>query len=290
MGPIPKRVSYMDQDLTVEELRQEILERYSRLSKRLQQVGKYVIDSQNDFAIETVAEIAARCGVQPSAVVRFAKEFGFDGASSMQRLFREELISNKATLSYRERVRKASPKKARSERAGTELLGGEYYEFLENSVASIQQLSEPGAVAKVERFAQMIRESDCVYLAGVRRSFPVVSYLSYALSKAGKRNVLLDCAGSIGKEMINCISKNDLMLATSFNPYGEETVAACQVAARKEAKIALISDSEISPIANDAHQAIFLKEPEIFGFRSLSSAFCLAQTIIVAFILLSEQN
>ena len=47
-----------------------------------------------------LAVIAARCGVQPSAIVRFAKSFGFEGASQMQRLFRDGLLSNNAALGY----------------------------------------------------------------------------------------------------------------------------------------------------------------------------------------------
>src|SRR3546814_7743775 len=56
-------------------------------------------------ALETLAVLADRTGVQPSAIVRFAKSFGFDGATQMQRLFRDGLLSGNATLGYSERVR-----------------------------------------------------------------------------------------------------------------------------------------------------------------------------------------
>src|SRR3546814_1914215 len=50
-----------------------------------------------------LAVLADRTGVQPSAIVRFAKSFGFDGATQMQRLFRDGLLSGNATLGYSER-------------------------------------------------------------------------------------------------------------------------------------------------------------------------------------------
>src|SRR6478736_10476484 len=90
---------------TAEELRAAILERYDSLSKRLQQIARYVLDEPNEMALETLAVISERCGVQPSAIVRFAKTFGYPGASQMQRLFRDGLLSGHAALGYGERVR-----------------------------------------------------------------------------------------------------------------------------------------------------------------------------------------
>ncbi|RZJ44363.1 MAG: MurR/RpiR family transcriptional regulator, partial [Brevundimonas sp.] len=74
-------------------LRAAILERYEQLSKRLQQIARYVLDEPNAVGLETLAVLADRSGVQPSAIVRFAKSFGFEGATQMQRLFRDELLS-----------------------------------------------------------------------------------------------------------------------------------------------------------------------------------------------------
>src|SRR3546814_5566981 len=71
----------------------------------LQQIARYVLDEPSAVALETLAVLADRTGVQPSAIVRFAKSFGFDGATQMQRLFRDGLLSGNATLGYSERVR-----------------------------------------------------------------------------------------------------------------------------------------------------------------------------------------
>src|SRR5690606_34037252 len=93
---------------TAEELRAAILVRYESLSKRLQQIARYVLDEPNAIALETLAVLSERTGVQPSAIVRFAKSFGFDGATQMQRLFRDGLLSGTAPLGYGERVREFS--------------------------------------------------------------------------------------------------------------------------------------------------------------------------------------
>jgi hypothetical protein len=75
---------------TSEELRAAILDSYENLSKRLQQIARYVLDEPNAVALETLAVIGERAGVQPSAIVRFAKAIGFESASQMQKVIARE--------------------------------------------------------------------------------------------------------------------------------------------------------------------------------------------------------
>src|SRR3546814_5385249 len=97
-----------DVPATAEEFRALVLAHYDGLSRRLQQIARYVLDHPNEVALETLAVIAQRADVQPSAIVRFAKGFGFAGASQMQRLFRDGLLSENAALGYGERVERKS--------------------------------------------------------------------------------------------------------------------------------------------------------------------------------------
>ena len=99
---------------TSEELRAAILDRYEDLSKRLQQIARYVLDEPNAVALETLAVIGERAGVQPSAIVRFAKAIGFESASQMQKVIRDGLIAGSAVLGYSERVRQFSEDAARA--------------------------------------------------------------------------------------------------------------------------------------------------------------------------------
>ena len=92
----------------LEGLRTEIVRRYDDLSPRLKQVAKYVLDHPNDVALQTLAVIANRCKVQPSTIVRFAKTFGYEGASDVQKLFRDEILNLAPSSSYSERIRQYS--------------------------------------------------------------------------------------------------------------------------------------------------------------------------------------
>ena len=277
----------MSQYASVDDLRNEIIGRYSGLSKRLQQVGKYVIDSQNDFAIETVATIAERSGVQPSAVIRFAKEFGFDGASAMQRLFRQKLISEGSSDSYRDRVRNM---KNRLSSNDDDTYKEYFYDLIDESVESLSRLASKERSEGVVHFARAVEQAGVVYLAGVRRSYPVSAYFAYGLGKAGKRTIVVDGAGGMENQMIDCCTPSDLMIATTFAPYAEETVIAAERAKDLGCQIAVISDSEVSPLAKFADKKIFVQDAEAFGFRALSSTLCIAQAIVVSYVAISENR
>jgi DNA-binding MurR/RpiR family transcriptional regulator len=262
---------------TLEELRAAIVAEHGSLSKRLQQIGRYVLDQPNDIALETLAVIASRCGVQPSAIVRFAKSFGFDGASQMQRLFRDELVSNNAALGYSERVRKLDQAMNASGVQPGELLG----EFVEGNQLALQGLLQSVSGEDMERAVQAIIDARSVYVAGYRRSFPVASYLAYSLLQAGKRTVFVDGVGGLEQQQIRLMDQDDLLIAISFQPYASEAVAAVEAAADRKGKIMAISDSLVSPIAKRADLVLQVRESEVRGFRSLSASMCLAQAMII---------
>src|SRR3954471_6119490 len=148
---------------TAEELRAAILERDDSRSKRLQQIARYVLDEPNELALETLAVIAERSGVQPSAIVRFAKSFGFDGASQMQRLFRDGLLSGHAALGYSERVRNFSRAVDRGgPSGGAELLS----EFVEGNTMALQTLPQTVSDADLTAAVRMLEAAEAVYVVG----------------------------------------------------------------------------------------------------------------------------
>ncbi|MEH3036408.1 MAG: MurR/RpiR family transcriptional regulator [Sphingomonas adhaesiva] len=269
-----------------ESLKQEIIRRFPTLSKRLQQVASHAIDHPGDFAVETLATIAERSGVQPSTIVRFAKTFGFDGASTMQRLFRDQLVDSRPALGYRQRIQRGEPAWDGMRPILTPQLLGE---FIDNSVASLQALADEGSIAFIDATIAALREVDTVYVLGFRRSFPIASYFGYALSKAGKRVAMIDGLGGMQREQLAGAGPRDLVIATSFTPYADETVELCTLAAEAGAALHVITDSALSPVARVARHAAVVTESEVRGFRSLPATLCLAQTIVVGYLYATER-
>jgi DNA-binding MurR/RpiR family transcriptional regulator len=272
---------------TADELRAAILERYDGLSKRLQQIARHILDQPHEFGIDTLAELAARSGTQPSTIVRFAKYFGFDGASSMQRLFRDALVSNHTGLDYGERARKFR---------AADSHGGEpmamLREFIEGSDLALQNLPQTVTARDIERAIQLVMEASTVYVVGFRRSFPVASYLAYALQQAGKRTFFMDGVGGLANHQVESIGAEDLLVAISYPPYAQETLEIVQRAIARRAHLLSFTDTPVSPIAKPADAVLLVRETEVRSFRSLSASLCLAQAlaISVAFRVSSGKN
>lgn len=263
-----------------EELRAAILERYDNLSKRLQQIARYVLDEPNAVALETLAVIADRSGVQPSAIVRFAKAIGFESASQMQKVIRDGLIAGSAVLGYGERVRQFSESVDSREVGGP---GDVLAEFIEGNVLAINNLRDLVSASDIKNAVRLIADADTVYIAGFRRSLPIASYLVYSLQQLNKRTVFVDGVGGMANLQMQAITEGDLLVAISFRPYADEAVKAVEAAVAKGAEVLTISDSPVSPVAKSATQVLQVREAEIRKFRTLAASVCLAQAIAISY-------
>jgi DNA-binding MurR/RpiR family transcriptional regulator len=267
---------------SVEALREAIIARYDTLSLRLQQIARHLLDEPSDFALETLAVISERSGAQPSAIVRFAKTFGFQGASEIQRLFRDELLSTHAGLGYRERAR----------RFDAELQGDPgrddrsvLLEFAEGSALALKGLPDTVAPADFDAAIEALHRADTVYVIGFRRAFPVSSYLAYSLQRSGKRLCFVDGVGGLVQHQVATAGERDLLFAISYRPYSSETVAAVEAATDRGVPVIAMTDSSVSPIAKPAALTLIVKETEIRSFRSLTASLCLAQALSIGYAL-----
>jgi DNA-binding MurR/RpiR family transcriptional regulator len=159
----------------LESLRSAITSQYEELSPRLKQVASFVLDNPNDIALETLAVNAKRCDVQPSTIVRFAKVFGYSGASEMQRLFRDEILTAAPSPSYSERIRQFNE---RSDSVDRMMPYNVMQEFAESNIIALEHLRDAVRKEDLDRSIDLIQKAHTIYLAGVRRSFPVAAYIA----------------------------------------------------------------------------------------------------------------
>jgi DNA-binding MurR/RpiR family transcriptional regulator len=276
MSRVPQQVPA---PTTAAELREAILARYDSLSGRLRQFAHYVLDAPNDVALETLAVIAQRSGVQPSAIVRFAKQFGFDGASPMQRVFRADLLAANPAAAYGERVRQTLERLENRPDDPASLLR----EFAEATDLALRQLTHTVGAAELTAAFRLLEQANSVYVVGVRRAFPVAAYLAYSLQQSAKRTVFVDGVAGLWRQQAAAIAAGDLLIAVSYRPYGEETIQVVGAAHAQKAAILAITDSALSPIAKPAQTVLRVREAEIRGFRSLSASMCLAQTLVIGY-------
>ena len=252
-----------------------IAARASALPKRLTQIAGFALENPDEIAFGTVASIAGQAEVQPSALVRFSQALGYQGFSDMQEIFRSRLRDR--ILNYDERLQQLREHGPDTSKPNVILHG-----FCEASARSIAALQEKLDPADLDSAVEQLARAETIYLIGLRRSFPIASYMAYALGKLGVRAILVDAVGGLAAEQITFAGPGDAVLAISFTPYASETISLARAAAAKGVPIVSITDSPFSPLAQLAGLWIEISEANFEGFRSMAATLTLAMTLTVA--------
>ena len=158
------------------------------------------------------------------------------------------------------------------------------YEFTRSNALSLEQLAARVNPDDLQRAVDLLQAAENIYVVGLRRSFGVASYLTYALRHLDRRAFLIDGLGGMFKEQLDMISDNDAVVAISYSPYAEETLITSKIAAEKRAKQIIITDSQISPLASFSDVCFVVKEAQVDAFRSMSATQCLVQSLAVALV------
>jgi len=260
------------------ELQDQIRTRYNDLSKRLKQVACYVLNNNNSLAFDTVAVIAKQADVPPSTLIRFAKAFEFTGFNDMKQLFRKNLVEETVSYTDRARLFKALESNQQIPEKPSQIL----QEFARVNSQAMDQLAAQTPENKLEAAIEILSQAEDIYLIGLRRSFSIASYLTYALRHLERRAFLVDGLGGMFKEQLSMIGPNDAVLSISFSPYAQETVTLAEAASQAGAKQIVITDSQISPLATFSDVCFVVNEGKVDAFRSQSASLCLVQSLAVA--------
>ncbi|MDN2697378.1 MurR/RpiR family transcriptional regulator [Janthinobacterium sp. SUN073] len=262
----------------IEQLMQHIAAEYDNLSRQLKVIAQYIEKHRASLMLERISDIATACDVQPSAIVRFAQRFGYTGFSEMQDVFRQAYTDQAgATPDYQQRIRKLI-----STRDAALSAGDLTREFVGASRAGLDDLAAGLDDAQLEAAVNLLLKADNIYVIGVRRSFPIASYIAYALEHTDKRVHLISGLGGMHREQMRSVRERDVAIAISFSPYGKETQQCIKAAQDKGAKVLVITDSKLAPLARTADALLTVTEGSAFAFRSLTSTICLCQALFIA--------
>jgi DNA-binding MurR/RpiR family transcriptional regulator len=263
---------------SVDTLMHQIADAYESLPRQLKVIAKYVEQHRSSLMLKRISEIAAECGVHPSAIVRFAKRFDFSGFTEMQEVFRQSYTAHgSGNENYQLRVRKLITSRDRKLGSG-ELTR----EFIDACRGGLDELAAGLDEEQFDAAVALLQKAACIYVVGVRRSFPVASYIAYALQHTEKRVHLVSGLGGMDREQMSSVRERDVAIAISFAPYGKETQQCARIARQNGAKLLVITDSKLSPLARHADALLTVAEGSAFAFRSLTSTICLCQALVIA--------
>lgn len=275
MSPRRSRVAPAPQ--TYADLKSRISGRYESLQGQMRRIAQVALEHPTDMALQTVAAVAQRAAVQPSSIVRFAQAFGYPGFGEMQSVFRARLLAQ--SPSYRDRIAAL-----REEHKARHVVGpaASLIEFVDDGIAALHQLRDTVAAKDLAAAAELLAAADQIYLLAQGRSFPVASYIGYALNRFGVRSQLLDGLGGMTAERLRLARQDDVLIAISFKEYSALVVELVAAAAQRDIAVVAITDSPLSPLTPHARISFEVKDGEARPFRSLVAPICLAQILVVS--------
>jgi DNA-binding MurR/RpiR family transcriptional regulator len=263
---------------TYDQLEKAIIEQFPSLSKRLQQIASHALDNPSELALETIAAVSQRAGVQPSSLIRFAKVFGFSGYSDMQRVFRLRLTD--AMPDYKERLKSLNGAEEEGEEAKD--VNALLEQFVEADIVGLRRLQQNKRLGGLlDQAFKLITDSETVYVVAHRRSFPIACYLAYALSQMNVRNVLVDGVGGMFMQQVSHATSKDVIVAISSKAYSPDVAQVVREARQRSVRVIAMTDSPLSPLAEHADVSLEVQQASVGLFRSQAVNMTLAVTLIV---------
>lgn len=260
-----------------EELRGKIARQHSGFSDRLQTIAEFALEHPTDMALGTIAEVASRAKVQPSAIVRFAHALDYGGFTEMQQVFRSRLVAS-VPPTYKERIaglrrdgrfRDASDPRAILAR------------FASEGMVSLESLQDRVREKDLARAVELLGAAHTIYVLGLGGSFTVAAHLAYVLRRIGRRAVLLDGLGNALGDQAASATPSDAFVAISFKPYNPETARLFPELATRGVQGVSITDSLLSPIVDHATVVFEIPDMPEAALRTMVAPMCLVQTLAV---------
>jgi len=262
---------------TYEALRAEIARSHPDFSDRLKQIAEFALEHPTDMALGTVAEVAKRAQVQPSAIVRFANALGYGGFTEMQQVFRSRLVASVAP-SYKQRLaglrRDGRFRDSNKPRAVL-------HRFTSEGIAMLESLQEGVKDRDLARAIALLGTAETIYVLGLGGSFTVAAHLTYVLRKFGRRVILLDGLGSAVGDQAAGVTRKDVLVAISFTTYNPDTVRVFPELLARGVPAIAITDTLLSPIANGAEVVFEFPDMPEAALRTMVGPMCLVQGLVV---------
>lgn len=269
---------------TLDSLKDLLARRADGLPARLQTAARYLLDHPNEAAVDTIKALSGAAGLQPSVLVRLAKALGYPGFSGMQTVFREALLAQ--TQSYGERMRGQRARRVDAPRSAHDLLRL----LCDGSASALQGLRESVDADALRSAIGLLARAQTIALLGLRRAWPIASYLSYLLARSRRPVRLLGAMAGMLADEVQALQRGDVLLAISFHPFHADTVAAVQNARERGVAVLALTDSALSPFARHASVVLEVRDAQIAGFRTVAASMALCHALAVGLVMHEQQT
>lgn len=216
-------------------------------SKGQRLIGKYILDHYDKIDDMTAARLSSLTGVSESTVVRFCVALGYTGYPDFLRALRE---LNKIKLTKRQRF------DLMSQHGGNK---STFDRVLSEDIRNIEDSLKRITKEEIAQFTTSLLEAERVYIIGLRTSTILSEYLGFYLSILLDQVIIVKDGMQDVFEQILKVGEGDVVLGIAFPRYSQKTFDLLEYAKKKNATLAVITDSKRSPIYGISDHSILCK-------------------------------
>ena len=254
-------------------------EKASTFSKGQRRIAGYITESYDKAAFMTASRLGKTVGVSESTVVRFAVELGFDGYPQMQKVM-QEMVMNRLTSVQRIEVA--------NDRIGNQDV---LTKVLQADADKIRQTAETISREHFRCAVESILKARKIYVLGVRSAAPLANFAGYYMNYMfdDVRVVTVSGAGEMFENLVN-ITPEDVVVAFSFPRYSSATLKAAQYCRGVGATVIGITNSNLSPLAQNSDFVLVAKSDMVSLVDSLVAPLSVVNALLVALASAREQE
>ena len=240
-------------------------------SKGQKKIAAYILENYDKAAFMTASKLGSLVGVSESTVVRFASELGYEGYPSMQRAL-QEMIRSRLTSTQR-------IKSAEDNLSGQDVLAA----VVQSDIDKLRRIVDETDREDFDEVCRKIMTARRIYILGTRSSTFVAGYLNFYLHLMFENVTLVEAnaAGEIFEQLFR-IGPGDVLIAITVPRYSKVTMNTVKFAKDRGATIVAITDSELSPLYQQADVSLLVTS-DMFSFvDSMVAPISMINALLVA--------
>ncbi|KUO49638.1 MAG: hypothetical protein APF76_00205 [Desulfitibacter sp. BRH_c19] len=218
-------------------LKQKIKNQFHKLSATHKLLAEYLLENYEEAAFLTASRLGTIVGTSESTVIRFASTIGYQGYPELQEAM-QDMVRHKLSTTTRLRETSDSAK-------DTQVLPELFLGDMENLKKTFQEIS----VEAFEETVEEISDASTIYILGLRSAHCLALFLGFYLEMIGKKVKVVPSGVSSIYEQLSVVRNTDLVIGISFPRYTRQTIDGVEYAKKLGAKVVVITDTVVSPLA-----------------------------------------
>ena len=250
---------------------ENIQQNFTKLSESQKKTAQYLLKHYDKAAFLTASKLGQEVGVSESTIVRFASVLGYNGFPDLQKVLQTMLKNRLTTVNQLKQSINNIYK-------GKNVL----YQVLQSDLDNLEKTMREISSTSFEQLVAYILNSEMIYIVGLRTAASMALFFNQALGLFLRNTKSITYGMEDLFEQVAGISEKDLLIAISFPRYTRRTVEIMEIARRKGAKTAAITDSIISPIAQKADVALIAQSNLNSFINSFTAPLSIVNAIVTA--------